>query len=64
MTAPAPVRRELAILDRDIIDAFDILRTARVGSARTPNARTAQREAAAELRLNGLLERRYLAQQM
>lgn len=63
MTAPAPTRRDLAVLDRDITEAFAELRAARAQSARSANARSVRREQAAEWRLNGLLERRYLAQQ-
>jgi hypothetical protein len=62
MTAPAPARHHLEVLDRDITEAFDQLRAARARSARSPNARTVRSEEAAEWRLNALLERRYLAQ--
>jgi hypothetical protein len=64
MTAPAPARQDLEVLDRDITDAFGLLRAARAQAARSPNARTVLSEEAAEWRLNGLLERRYLAQQI
>jgi hypothetical protein len=63
MTAPAPARPDLSVLDRDITEALNALRFARALSARSPNARTAQSEEAAEWRLNAFLERRYIFQQ-
>lgn len=63
MTAPAPARPDLSGLDRDITGALVLLRAARARAARSPNARTAQSEQVAEVRLNGFLERRYRAQQ-
>lgn len=63
MTAPAPARPDLSALDREITYALGVLRSARARSARSPNARTVQSEATAEWRLNGFLERRFLAQQ-
>jgi hypothetical protein len=63
MTAPAPARPDLSALDRDITAALEALRSARARSARSPTARSMRFEEAAEWRLNGFLERRYLAQQ-
>jgi hypothetical protein len=62
MTAPAPIRLDLSVLDRDITAALHALRSARAQAARSPNARTLRSEELAEWRLNGFLERRYLAQ--
>jgi hypothetical protein len=62
MTAPAPLRLDLSLLDRDIADALHALRSARARAARSPNARTMRSEELAEWRLNGFLERRYQAQ--
>jgi hypothetical protein len=63
MTAPAPARPDLAVLDRDISGALEALRSARARTARSPNARTARSEALAEGRLNWFLECRLVAQQ-
>ena len=62
MTAPAQTLRDFATLDRHIAEALAALRLARAASIRSRNADSTRAEDNAELRLNGLLERRLAAQ--
>jgi hypothetical protein len=62
MTAPPRSLTDLATLDEHITDALDLLRHARRARTRSTNSRSIRAEDDAETLLNGLLERRHLAQ--
>jgi hypothetical protein len=62
MTAPPRTLTDLATLDAHITDALDLLRLARSARTRSANSRSIRAEDDAETLLNGLLERRHLAQ--
>jgi hypothetical protein len=61
MTAPAPTRTDLTVLDQQIVRALVALRLARLASARTSSPRDLDAEARAEANLNTLLEYRHAA---
>ena len=61
MTAPAPPRSGLAVLDQLIVEALDALRAARIAAAQTGSAQDQQRESRAEKHLDDLLDQRHAA---
>jgi hypothetical protein len=62
MTAPPRSLVDFATLDQHIADSLVALRLARAARTRSRNARSLRAEDDAEAHLNGLLERRHLAQ--
>jgi hypothetical protein len=62
MTAPPRSLTDLVTLDEHITDALVDLRLARRARTRSTNSESIRAEDDAESRLNGLLERRHLAQ--
>ncbi|MGY1810338.1 hypothetical protein ACI8AF_23470 [Blastococcus sp. SYSU D00669] len=59
MTAPAPPRGDLTVLDRLISAALQTLRAARVVTAAAPTRRNLERQARAEEHLDALLDYRH-----
>jgi len=63
MTAAAPARPDLLVIDQQITRALAAVRRTRAASARSPTGKALHAEELAQWQLDLFLERRFVAQQ-